>query len=113
MVSGGGDCAPSRAHHGRSAASAPPISAALRRIPRIDPLEVLENGAPLVGGEPAQLVPRGLAELHGGFAAGVGVVRLEFVAGLGRRRLTLAGVLAVVLLQRAAGVEQPAEQLLL
>ena len=44
---------------------------------------------------------------------GVGVVRLEFVSALGRRRLTLAGVLALFLLERTAGVEQATEQLLL
>src|SRR5262249_59413104 len=41
------------------------------------------------------------------------VLRLEFVAWFGRRRLPLAGVLAVVLLERAARVEHATEELLL
>src|ERR1041385_8658180 len=113
MVSGAADegaCAASRADHG---AHAPSAISALRRIPRIDSLEVFQNGASLVGGEAAELVPRRLTELHGRLAAGVGVVGLELVATLCRRRLTLAGVLAVLFLERAAGVQQPPEELLL
>src|SRR5689334_17734241 len=93
--------------------SATAAKSAALRIPRIDFLEVLQNRAPFVRRETAQLVPRRLAELHRGLARRIGVVRVELVARLGRRRLALARVLALVLLQRPAGVEQPPKELLL
>src|SRR5512142_34127 len=88
-------------------------SCAALRILCIDALEVLQNSAPFVGAQSAQLFPRRLAELRARAAGGVRIVRLEFVPALRRRRLALVRVLAFVFLQRVAGVEQATEELLL
>src|SRR5262245_31831382 len=79
----------------------------------IDPLEVLEDRAALIGGQTAQFVPCRLTELDGRLAARVGVVRPKLIPAFGRCRLTLVRVLPLFFLQRAARVEQTAEQLLL
>src|SRR5438552_18470607 len=79
------------------------------RIRRIDPLEILQDRAPLVGAQPAQLFPCRLAELQRGPACGARVVGLELVACLCRFGLALVRVVALLFLERPAGIEQPAE----
>src|SRR5207247_187487 len=84
------------------------------RCGRIEPAEVLQDEPPLLGGEPPELLPRGIAELR----ARAGGARLQdfgnvdAVAGRGAAHalLLLVGLLA---LQGPARVQQPAVQLLL
>src|SRR5205823_3521977 len=78
----------------------------------VDAGEVVENRAALVGRQPAQLLPRRGAELDRRLridAAGWS----ERLVSLRRRRLALARIVALVLLERFPRVEQPAEELLL
>src|SRR5205085_4906228 len=83
------------------------------RLLLIYPLEVIEDCAPFIGGEAAELVPVRLAELGGVLPRRIRVRRRELFVALRRLGLTLVAVLALVLLERAAGIEEPAEELLL
>src|SRR5437588_3112316 len=79
----------------------------------IDSLEVLEDRAALIGGQAAQLVPVRLAELRAVLAGRVGVRRRELLVPLRRFRFALVAVLALILLERTARVEETPEELLL
>src|SRR5689334_5458651 len=83
------------------------------RLLFIDALEIIEDRATLVGGEAAELVPIRLAELRSVLPRRVRVRRRELLVALRRLGLALVVVVALVLLQRAARVEQPTEELLL
>src|SRR5215211_122897 len=128
MVSAAGDCACSSPACGewsavpsstathtpdQRRASCVSTSPTVLRILRIDSLEVLQDRAPLIGGQSAQLFPRRLAELRSRAAAGVRVVGPEVVSGLRRRGFALLRILTLVFLQRTASVEQTPEELLL
>src|SRR5581483_7381596 len=103
-------CAPSR-RAGASAATRRAAPTRLRAL-RIDALEVLQHGPSLVGGEAAQLVPRGLAVSDRAAAAEGPLPHNDRRVGTGPR-LALPGILALILLECEAGVEQPMVQALL
>src|SRR5438309_8114919 len=79
----------------------------------IDPLEVIENRATLVCRQAAKLVPVRLAELRRVLARRVSVHGRELLVALCGLRLALVAVLALILLERAARIEEPPEELLL
>src|SRR6478672_118833 len=78
----------------------------------VHPPEVIDHRAPLLGAQPAQLFPRRLAPATRRGARGIGRTRREQLDARGRRRFTLA-LVALFTLERPAGVEHPAQQLLL
>src|SRR5438876_227167 len=86
----------------------------LRLLWRIEPAEVLQHEPPLLGAEPRELLPRGIAELRAraGGARLQDLGNVDAVAGRGAAHalLLLVGLLA---LQGPARVQQPAVQLLL
>src|SRR5438093_1841015 len=83
------------------------------RLLLIDALEIVEDRAAFVRCEPAELVPVWLPESTRALSRRVGVRgRESLISGRGLR-LAFVAVLTLVLLERTAGIEQPAEQLLL
>src|SRR5258708_35035020 len=78
----------------------------------VQPREVIENGAALAGGRRPHLLPCRRAVTHRG-------TRIDVPAGaercisFRRRRFALAVVVALLLLERSAGIEESAEELLL
>src|SRR5215207_572956 len=89
-----------------------PETISLRRGCTVDAREVVQNRAPLVGRKSAQLLPRRWTELDR--RARVDLARRrEHVVPRRRRRLAPARIVALFLLERATGVEQATEELLL
>src|SRR4051794_30125652 len=78
----------------------------------VDAGEVVEDRAALVGRQSAQLLPRRRPELDRRLRVDAAGGRVHLVA-LRRRGLALSGIVALVLLEGASRVEQPAEELLL
>src|SRR5690349_2258913 len=97
----------------RSTRCPPRFALSPLRLLLIYALEVIENRAPLVGGEAAKLVPVRLPELRRILARGIGVRRRELFVPFGGTRFPLVAVLTLILLERASGVEQSSEELLL
>src|SRR5687767_9076734 len=79
-------------------------NAALRLL-RIDALEVVEHEAPLLRREPAEVVPVRCREPRRGLATRRAVRRQEELRSSARLRLALAGVIALVALERPAGIQ--------
>src|SRR5687767_5360503 len=102
----GSSCAPpARAAAAIQAAAHARRTAArrLRPVATVDPLEILDHRASLFGSEPPQLVPCGLAELHGVPSARLALGD-DAVARLRRLGFALAAVVALVLLERPSRV---------
>src|SRR3989442_15783963 len=81
------------------------------RVGRIDQPEVLEHGAALLGSEPGQLFPGGIAELRTG-AGGPGGEHAREMAAVadGRAAPPLLLIVRLGARERAARVEQPPVQ---
>src|SRR6476646_2970742 len=93
-----------------------PSERATRRLTlrlRIDALEVLHHRLPLLGRQPAQLVPRRLRILEGGAPRRIRLRRFRDLRIRSRLGLALSRVLALVFLQRESRIEQAVEELLL
>src|SRR5687768_13479712 len=84
----------------------------LRRRNTVDAREVVEDRAPLVRGQSAQLLPRRGTELDRRPRVDL-AGRGEHIGSGCRRRLTPTGIVALFLLEGAARVEQTTEELLL
>src|SRR5438094_3965667 len=83
------------------------------RLLFIDAVEVVADRPALVGGQTAQLVPVRLAELRRALSCRICIRRRELFVPLRRPRFALVAVLALVLLERAAGIKDASEELLL
>src|SRR5688572_12491251 len=83
------------------------------RLLRIDALEVVEHETPLLRREPAEVVPVRRGEPRRGLAIRCAVRRHEQLRPGARLRLALTGVVALVALERPAGIQHPTEQPLL
>src|SRR5687768_11730202 len=105
----------------RASASSPAANAAGRRHrPRpclttftVDPPEVLDDRPALLAGEPAELIPRRLAEARRGTARGVSGEGFEPLRPRRRSSFATRTLILVIIIVGAAGIEQPREELLL
>src|SRR5688572_6736708 len=109
-------CACARTGIGASAnphATASSDANAALRLLRIDALEVIEHEAPLLRRQPAEVVPVGCGKPRSRLAVRRRVRRQEQLFARRRLGLALPGVVTLVALERAAGVEHATEQPLL